>query len=413
MSVEPRRDRDMLFSEMLKHLVVVLLLICCIGPTRSYAQTFNSGSDGSDGAYTPSGPPGTIVVFDPSQFSGTNVRAGIFNFTTVSIPVGVTVRLSGTVLNGPVYWLAQGDVNIQGTIDLSGNNGQNGTSNPFLRVPSQPGAGGYIGGVGGNSTQVPAPGGGPGGGAAPPVCNDQGHPGSFSGNQFLIPLIGGSGGSGGNWCAPNFGPSGGAGGGALLIASSTKLTVGGAINAAGGNGGVVGVCGGGGSGGAIRLVSTTVTGAGTLNVGAGGPNCGYGVGGNGRIRLEAFAESYSGSTAGNVSISSPFPLLLPTAGVPSARVVSINGVVINPNPGTFPDITINTTSAVPVLIQTHNIQLTATINLTILDQNGVSDTVIPAPPIGNCDQDNFCTTTVNVIFPFGASRGLTKVTWTQ
>jgi len=88
-------------------------------------------------------------------------------------------------------------------------------------------------------------------------------------------------------------------------------------------------------------------------------------------------------------------------------------VLITPNPNTFPDITINTASPVPVVIQTHNIPTTATINLTILDENGVPDTVIQAPPLGDCDSSKVCTTTVDTVFPFGASRGLTKVTWTQ
>lgn len=110
--------------------------------------------------------------------------------------------------------------------------------------------------------------------------------------------------------------------------------------------------------------------------------------------------------------SGPFPLLLPTAGPTSAKVISINGVAINANPNTFPDITINTASPVAVVIQTQNVPATATINLTILDENGVSDTVITAPPLGSCDSSNVCTTTVSAVFPFGASRGLTKVTWT-
>jgi hypothetical protein len=109
----------------------------------------------------------------------------------------------------------------------------------------------------------------------------------------------------------------------------------------------------------------------------------------------------------------PFPVLRHTTGPASGKVISIGGFPINPNPSTFPDITVNTTLPVAVVIQTHNIPTTATVNLTILNQNGVADTVIPAPPIGNCDQDNLCTTTVNVVFPFGASRGLTKLTWTQ
>jgi hypothetical protein len=66
-----------------------------------------------------------------------------------------------------------------------------------------------------------------------------------------------------------------------------------------------------------------------------------------------------------------------------------------------------------VVIQTQNVPTTATVKLTILGQNGVADTVIEAPPLSDCDQNNVCTTTVPVVFPFGASRGLTKVTWVQ
>src|SRR5262249_8862858 len=104
---------------------------------------------------------------------------------------------------------------------------------------------------------------------------------------------------------------------------------------------------------------------------------------------------------------------LPTVGPSTAKVISIAGTLISPNPNVFPDITINTAAAVPVVIQTRNIPTTAILNLTILNQNGVADSVIPVPALANCDQNNVCTTTVNVTFPFGASRGLTKVTWTQ
>ena len=94
------------------------------------------------------------------------------------------------------------------------------------------------------------------------------------------------------------------------------------------------------------------------------------------------------------------------------NVISINGISISPNPNTFPDITINTSSPVPVVIQTQNIPANATLTLTILDENNVADTVVQAPPLSNCTASNVCTTTVNVTFPFGGSYGLTKVTWT-
>jgi hypothetical protein len=44
-----------------------------------------------------------------------------------------------------------------------------------------------------------------------------------------------------------------------------------------------------------------------------------------------------------------------------------------PSPGTFPDITLNTAAEMPVVIQTKNIPVTASITLTILDENGVPD----------------------------------------
>src|SRR5262245_18243455 len=88
--------------------------------TNAEAQ-FSSGSTGADGALDYSNlAPGTIVIFDPMKLSppepaGTN----IFNFTSITIPTGVTVKLRGDVLNAPVFWLSQGDVLINGTIDLN------------------------------------------------------------------------------------------------------------------------------------------------------------------------------------------------------------------------------------------------------------------------------------------------------
>src|SRR5271165_104745 len=100
----------------------------------------------------------------------------------------------------------------------------------------------------------------------------------------------------------------------------------------------------------------------------------------------------------------PLPAPLPTTGSPSACVISINNIPITENPNGFPDIVINTTSPVPVVIQAQNVPLDATINLTILDENGNPDTVVSAPPLTGTV--GLSTTTVNIAFPFGASRGL-------
>src|SRR6266850_4301408 len=98
----------------------------CISSMPAHAQVFSSGSTGADGALDFSSlPAGSIVVFDPKKFSPPLNPAGdnIFNFTTINIPTGITVKLSGRVLTGPVFWLASGDVTINGTLDLNGENG--------------------------------------------------------------------------------------------------------------------------------------------------------------------------------------------------------------------------------------------------------------------------------------------------
>ena len=81
------------------------------------AQTFDSTSDGSDGAYTPV----ASEVFDPVALGLDLDGDNVFQFTTVTIPAGVTVTLRADKLNmAPVFWLASGAIQIDGTIDLSG-----------------------------------------------------------------------------------------------------------------------------------------------------------------------------------------------------------------------------------------------------------------------------------------------------
>ena len=84
------------------------------------AQVFNSGSTGADGALNLT-TPGT-VVFDPKTFVPPldPDGDGIYNFTTINIAAGVTVRLRGDIINAPVVWLAQGAVTINGAIDAAG-----------------------------------------------------------------------------------------------------------------------------------------------------------------------------------------------------------------------------------------------------------------------------------------------------
>ncbi len=218
------------------------LIIALYNNQMTQAQGFSSGSTGADGALDfSSSPPGAIIEFDPEAFNPQLDPEGdnIYHFTTITIPANVTVRLTAKHLNGPVFWLATGAVQISGTIDLNGAIGHSVTPTPAGRIPSLPGAGGFGGGVGGNNcgTTPPQPGNGPQGGGAGNLIGGQAGVGGFSGNQFLVPLVGGSGGGGRGFSSCNqWGSGGGAGGGALLIASSISITISGTVTANGGPG---------------------------------------------------------------------------------------------------------------------------------------------------------------------------------
>src|SRR5882762_10024 len=129
---------------------LLVSIFCSANVGFAQTQTFNSGSNGSDGALNLT-TPGTII-FDPKTFNPPLNPAGdnVYNFTTINIAAGVTVKLSSKVLSGPVYWLAQGAVTIDGTIDLNGEDGAPNTKLASTRIPAAGGAGGYSGGIGGS-----------------------------------------------------------------------------------------------------------------------------------------------------------------------------------------------------------------------------------------------------------------------
>ncbi|MGI8743083.1 MAG: hypothetical protein ACR2NN_11050 [Bryobacteraceae bacterium] len=378
-------------------------LIAVLMPVAAFAQTFSSGSTGSDGALNFS-TPGTYV-FDPKTFTPPLDPAndGIFNFTNITVASGVTVKLLGSVLNTPVVWLAQGPVKIDGTIDASGQDGFT-ASNTTQRTPTIPGAGGYSGGYPAIGTNPAGAGLGPGGGAfVPGGC---GNGGGFTANQFLVPLIGGSGGSG-------YGPyAGGAGGGALLIASSVSISGGGSIKA---NGGATISANGAGAGGAIRLVAPSVTLSGNLNVSAGSINYGCNTNGSasGVVRIEAF-QIGAINASGNYYTATPFGLFLSPSGIPAVRVVSVGGNPVNTSPtGTFtvPDVTVNSNAPLPVAIQATNVPLGTVVTLVIFSENGPDQTNIQSTPLAGTLASS--TATASVTLPSGFSKGFVKATFIQ
>src|SRR3989475_12435433 len=135
--------------------LVVASLVLASHP--AHAQ-FNSGSTGAHGALNPS-----------AHLTLTLPASGVFNFTTVNIPGGVILRFTRNATNTPVRILAQGDVIIAGTMDVSGSAGGAGSLTGTLLGPNggAGGPGGFDGGTGANGV-ISTTGGaglGPGGGS--------------------------------------------------------------------------------------------------------------------------------------------------------------------------------------------------------------------------------------------------------
>jgi hypothetical protein len=395
-----------------------LLVTLCLGfATAASAQvSFSSGSNGSDGAFDLTGTAsGTTVTFLPSNFPGNQHSLGIYNFTHITIPSGVTVRLSSLNLSGPVYWLSTGAVSISGTVDLGGRAGYPASQLISGRLRQMDaGAGGFPGGIGSNaiSGASGAPGDGPGGGPGTTSANTTTTNATFTGTSSLVPLIGGSGG-GGSGPSGNplqYGSGGGSGGGAILIASSTSITVSGTINAGGGNGGGSCTNCASGSGGAIHLVANTLAGSGTLNVASY-----YNTSANnGVVRLEAYSSTASFTVYGTSSAASPGTLILPTQAQPSVSVVSVNSVALPASPTasiTTPDATINSTSAVTIAIQAANIPVGTVVTLHLYSSNSATDQTVQTTPLAGTFASS--TATATVTFPSGYSMNYVKATWTN
>lgn len=279
--------------------IAPIILIFCVALPQATAQ-FSAGSDGSDGP---------LIV--NASINLPLDEDGIFHFTTVDIAAGATLSFTPNDANAPVVILSSGDINISGTIDVSGRPGNS-------RTGGLGGPGGFEGGMPGAPGLVPGDGHGPGGGKAyNGLCISSSFPGSGSfghsrnhsngldgetyGTSLLVPLIGGSGGGG----SSNIG--GGGGGGAILLAADTKITIpsGGAILAAGGYNNN---CNNMGSGGAVRLVSPVVSGYGQISVSGGG---------YGRIRIDLIDRSQFSIYLGNYprrlgSFMTVFPEVTPT-----------------------------------------------------------------------------------------------------
>jgi hypothetical protein len=406
------------------------ILFCSFAP----AQSFSSGSTGSDGALTYL-TPGTYN-FDPKALGLNPAGDNIFNFTTINIAANVTLTLQNNYLRGkPVVWLATGNVTIAGSLVLDGASGANlsaaGSDWITQRAPTTPGPGGSAGGVGARPGSPAFPGLGPGGAPvqASPSCNSGGG-GSFAtvgqsipagatyGNIQTVPLVGGSGGSGG--CVASTvtatdaaGGSGGAGGGAIRLVSTTSISVTGRISAQGGSGAIGrsgGTAGGGGSGGAINLIAPTITGGGLLIASGGG---GSASGGGGYVLLNASTNTFTGSDT--YAVLTMRPLIappLPTATTaPTVTITSVSGVSVpQPALGAFqtPDVTINSATAVTINIAATNVPVGTVVTLAIQSELGADQTITCNPLAGTPASS---TATCSATFPTSVSLVLASASW--
>ncbi|MEX2497981.1 MAG: hypothetical protein WD397_03785 [Wenzhouxiangellaceae bacterium] len=394
------------------HRSITYLSVALLAAVSMTAQAFESGSTGADGAFNP-----TVDTVLPLPDDG------VFNFTSVNVPAGVTVRFERNALNTPVRMLVAEDALIDGVIDVRGGNSPAiGSAGDGViaddGLPGRGGPGGFDGGVGGSPGSSEFAGGqgiGPGGGfpnesqvGSNGTVGCAGGGGGFGtsgvtgrgshcftshqvaggpdyGNERLLPLIGGSGGGGGAGGASFAGSGGGGGGGALLIAVSGTLTVNGTIRANGGNSGDFsgaghGGGGGGGAGGGIRMIATTIAGEGAITARGGQ---GYststsigGGGGAGRIRFEAETMNRSAGTTPQFSFAEPGPVFL--TGMPSIRIASVGGVDAPAVPSGTADIVLEQDfpNPVEVVVEAFNVPLGNTATITLTPATGQAFSVI-------------------------------------
>jgi len=314
-------------------------------------------------------------IYDPDKW------AVVFKYSSVTVASGSTVTFKNHPSRAPVVWLVSGDVTIDGTVSVAGNRN---VAPPGL---AEPGPGGFRGATGDYSTGVASSAGfGPGGGARVAKggsygTSPAGEPPAY-GNPSLIPLIGGSGGSGSD------GVGGGAGGGALLIACTQTITLNGGISAAGGAGASYYYSNttGGGSGGGVRLVCSTLAGTGSCQAlaGTGGANAAAGLG---RIRLERVVNANTLQVVPDPSIvpltEGATALLWPPAGAPEVRVVSIGGVAAPADPrasfGTEgADVALPQTATTEVLVETTNVEQASQVQVRVTPRHSANYTAVNA-----------------------------------
>ena len=225
------------------------------------------------------------------------------------------------------------------------------------------------------------------------------------GNDFLLPLLGGSGGGGASgYCGGSAGGAGG--GGAILIAASQSIRIDGSITASGGNsiGDIAG--GGAGSGGAIRLVTQTLLGSGQIACPGGTcvvPGWSQNSAGSGRIRLD-FVESIFGGALGGTVSQGFQPIIIPAVGQGvQLNVITIGTIPVSASPTgvlVTPDAIIagQQSNPVAIVVRCTNLPLNTPVTVTVKPANGATISAVGYNTTGTLASS---TATVSLNMPRG------------
>ena len=376
-----------------------------VNMTNLRAQIFDSGSNGSLGDLVVTN--NVSLVMPPD---------GVFHYKSITVQNGANVYFSRNSANSAVYFLATGDIFLDGSIHVDGGQG-NGSLGGLA------GPGGFNGGHPGFGVIKPGPGFGPGGGRAGTTDNStegvaggggflyrsgfgvSTNHGQPYGTPVLIPLIGGSGGGGSIQPNTSPGAGGGGGGGAILIASSTKIIFGDGTITAGGGARNAGP--NGGSGGAIRLVAPKVTGTVRAYVNAEGD-----VASPGRVRIDTVDSSEMGvdirpgvsASRGNFLITG-LSTNSPTLSILRAATTTIADGTVEPVSVLLPN---GTSPSQTVVVQAKNFHSKVPINVVLTPESG--DPLVFPAEIDNTGNAP-ATATVSVTIPVNIP--VTLNVWTR
>lgn len=348
-------------------LLRVLLALATLPAARAQVQSGSTGADGD------------LVVATSRVIDMNEKPDGVYHYKSVTIRQGAAVTFKPNAKNTPVVWLIQRSLTMERDSDVS-------VSPVSLSVV--PGPGGFRGGNGGTT---PTRGGGPGGGG---INSGAGYrtagaigdvPGRPYGNQFVLPLVGGSGGGGSSR------GQGGAGAGAILVVANDFVRVDGSIGALGGSGNA-----GGGSGGAIRIVSSRIEGTGVLSARS------YYGGGEGWVRVDAIDNQWHGNLDPTGTIGYQPIISLPTNPF-TIEIASVAGVPISlPTSANLanPDAILSSLikPPVPVVVRCLGLPLNSEITVTAYPSFG---SPVTASGFNNEGTVGSSTATINLNLPRG------------